>query len=274
VFGAGAGLNFMPGAEPTKIEFRDLRKAFRRGGAMVDVLGPLSLQVRRGEFLALLGPSGCGKSTTLNMTAGLMRPSAGAVLFDGVPVTKVNTRVGYLTQRDTLLPWRSVAGNVAVPLEIQGCPAAERKARVRDALASVGLAEFAEQRPAELSGGMRRRVALARMLVSAPDTLLMDEPFGALDAQLKMVMHQQLLDVWQAERKTVLFVTHDLAEALILADRVVVLGARPGRVKAVFDVALGRPRDVFALQFEPSFVAMEKRLWDVMREDILEGEAA
>jgi NitT/TauT family transport system ATP-binding protein len=263
----------MQATSSAKIEFHDVHKSFRRSGAVVEALGPISLQVRPGEFVALLGPSGCGKSTTLNMTAGLMRPSGGTVLFDGVPVTQVNTRVGYLTQRDTLLPWRSVAGNVAVPLEIQGWSGARRAERVRQALVSVGLADFAAHRPAELSGGMRRRVALARMLVSAPDTLLMDEPFGALDAQLKMVMQQQLLDVWQAERKTVLFVTHDLAEALMLADRVVVLGARPGRVKAAFEVALGRPRDVFSLQFEHSFVAMEKQLWELMRSEIAQGEA-
>jgi len=263
----------MQAVPPAKIEFRDVRKSFRRGGTVVEALGPISFHIRPGEFLALLGPSGCGKSTTLNMTAGLMRPSGGTVLFDGVPVTEVNTRVGYLTQRDTLLPWRSVAGNVAIPLEIQGWSGKRRDERVRQALVSVGLTDFAAHRPAELSGGMRRRVALARMLVSAPDTLLMDEPFGALDAQLKMVMQQQLLDVWQAERKTVLFVTHDLAEALMLADRVVVLGARPGRVKAAFEVALGRPRDVFSLQFEPSFVAMEKQLWELMRDDIAQGEA-
>ena len=133
--------------------------------------------------------------------------------------------------------------------------------------------DFAGHFPAELSGGMRRRVALARMLVSAPDTLLMDEPFGALDAQLKLVMHQQLLDVWQAHRKTVVFVTHDLAEALMLADRVVVLGARPGRIKADFTVPIGRPRDVFTLQFESSFTDMERQLWEVMRADMAQGEA-
>ena len=202
-----------------------------------------------------------------------MRPTGGSVLFDGAPVTAVNTKVGYLTQRDTLLPWRTVAGNVSVPLEIQNVPRGRRRDMVAAALADVGLTDFASHFPTELSGGMRRRVALARMLVSAPDVLLMDEPFGALDAQLKLVMHQQLLDVWQAHRKTVVFVTHDLAEALMLADRVVVLGARPGRIKADFTVQLGRPRDVFTLQFESSFTEMERQLWEVMRTDMAQGEA-
>ena len=263
----------MSATETAMIEFRDLRKSFRRGSVVVDALGPVSMKVKPGEFVALLGPSGCGKSTTLNMTAGLMRPTGGTVWFDGAPVTKVNTRVGYLTQRDTLLPWRSVSGNVSIPLEIQNVPRERRREMVQEALESVGLTEFANHHPAELSGGMRRRVALARMLVSAPDTLLMDEPFGALDAQLKMVMHQQLLNIWQTHRKTVLFVTHDLAEALMLADRVVVLGARPGRIRKDFQVPLGRPRDVFELQFEPSFAAMEKELWEVMRTDMAKGEA-
>lgn len=255
------------------IEFRDLKKSFYKNGQTVAALGPVSLSINQGEFVAIIGPSGCGKSTTLNMTAGLMKPTAGRVIFDGKPVESVNTRVGYLTQRDTLLPWRSVYANVALPLEIQNVRGSEREQRVMKTLADVGLAEFRNHSPAELSGGMKRRAALARMLVATPETLLMDEPFGALDAQLKLAMHAQLLELWQKERKTVIFVTHDLAEALILADRVVVLGARPGRIKEVFDVPIERPRDVYTMQFEPEFVQLQKRLWFLMQDEIAKGEA-
>jgi NitT/TauT family transport system ATP-binding protein len=256
-----------------KVAFENVAKSFRRDGRRIEALGPVSFTVRPGEFVALLGPSGCGKSTTLNMTAGLMAPTSGRVLFDGRPVDAVNTRVGYLTQRDTLLPWRSVAANVAIPLEIQGVPKAARQAQVAQALEAVGLADFARHRPAELSGGMRRRVALARMLIAAPDTLLMDEPFGALDAQLRMVMQQHLLDLWQRLRKTVLFVTHDLAEALILADRILVFSARPGRITASVAVPLPRPRRVSQLQFEPEFLRLQRALWDMLHAEMAQGEA-
>jgi NitT/TauT family transport system ATP-binding protein len=259
-------------ADGSFIVFDGLAKNFFMRGNAVRALGPVSLSVRRGEFLALLGPSGCGKSTTLNMTAGLMRPSAGQVMFDGQPVLDVNTKVGYLTQRDTLMPWRTVKANIALPLEIKGVAPAERAEMVAGVLAAVGLSDFASHYPSELSGGMRRRAALARMLVSSPETLLMDEPFGALDAQLRLAMQAELLKLWQAERKTVLFVTHDLAEALILADRIVVFSPRPGRVKAIFDVPIPRPRDVYTLQFEPEFLTLQKELWTCMREDFAKGE--
>ena len=256
-----------------RVAFENVTKTFYRESGSVPALGPVTFDVLPGEFVALLGPSGCGKSTTLNMTAGLMAPSGGTVAFGGKPVASVNTKVGYLTQRDTLLPWRNVYANVALPLEIQGSSKASQEERVGDVLEQVGLAGFAKHYPTELSGGMRRRAAIARMLVSAPDTLLLDEPFGALDAQLKMTMHEQLLTLWQKHRKTVMFVTHDIAEALILADRVIVFSARPGRIKAAFKVDLSRPRDVYTLQFEPYFVQMQKQLWEMMRDDVAKGEA-
>jgi NitT/TauT family transport system ATP-binding protein len=166
-----------------------------------------------------------------------------------------------------------VHGNVRFALELQRWTRDDLNARATRFLRMVGLGDFADYHPHQLSGGMRQRVNIARALAVDPQVLLMDEPFGALDAQLKLVMHQQLLDVWQAHRKTVVFVTHDLAEALMLADRVVVLGARPGRIKADFTVPIGRPRDVFTLQFESSFTDMERQLWEVMRADMAQGEA-
>jgi NitT/TauT family transport system ATP-binding protein len=259
-------------ADPA-LEFVGVTRNFGHGPGLVQALGPATFNVGRGEFLALLGPSGCGKSTTLNMIAGLSPPSSGTVRFLGAAVTQVNRRVGYLTQKDSLLPWRTVADNVMLPLELQGIKPRERADRAADMLNRVGLTGSGARYISELSGGMRKRVALARMLINAPETLLLDEPFGALDAQLKLVMHQQLLDLWQAERKTVLFVTHDLAEALSLADRIIVLSARPGRVKGVFRVPLPRPRDVIELQFDPAFSHMMKHLWGMIGEDLVKGEA-
>jgi NitT/TauT family transport system ATP-binding protein len=243
------------------VRFSEVAKTFRANGQLVHALGPVSLDVNRGEFLAIVGPSGCGKSTLLNLTAGLGRPSSGQVLFDRQPLAGVNTRVGYLTQKDTLLPWRSAAANVAIGLEIQGVPKSERTRLVEEQLERVGLAEFARHFPAQLSGGMRRRLALARMMVRSPDTLLMDEPFAALDSQLRMDMHDQLLRIWERERKTVIFVTHDLQEALTLADRVVVMTQRPGRIRMIEEVPLARPRDVHTIQLDSGFGELYRDLW-------------
>jgi NitT/TauT family transport system ATP-binding protein len=248
------------------VRFSEITKSFQAHGQVVHALGPVSLDVIRGEFLAIVGPSGCGKSTLLNLTAGLAFPTSGEVSFDGKSLSAVNTRVGYLTQKDTLLPWRTAAANVAIGLEIQGVPSHERSKLVHDQLARVGLADFARHFPAQLSGGMRRRLALARMMVRTPDTLLMDEPFAALDTQLRMDMHEQLLRIWEEERKTVIFVTHDLQEALTLADRVVVMSQRPGRVRMIEPVPLGRPRDVHTIQMDSAFSDMYRDLWSRLRE--------
>jgi NitT/TauT family transport system ATP-binding protein len=227
--------------------------------------------VRRHEFVALVGPSGCGKSTALNMVAGLLAPSRGEVLYDGGPVNGPNRSVGYMTQKDTLLPWRSTADNVRIALELacRAVPRAEADERVARMIAQVGLEGFEKHYPRELSGGMRRRAALARTLIYEPETLLMDEPFGALDAQLKLVMLDQLQRLTQARRMTVMFVTHDLGEAITLADRIVVFSARPGRIRAIREVTLPRPRDVFRARFNPDFARLEEELWDILREDVL-----
>ncbi len=223
--------------------------------------------MRQGEFLVLLGPSGCGKSTALNMIAGLMQPLAGTIRFDGAPITDVNTRVGYMTQKDNLLPWRTVSQNIAVALEIRGVPAAERAHRVQEMIELVGLAGFERHYPSELSGGMRKRTTLARTLVYSPDTLLMDEPFGALDAPLRMALHDQLVRLWQATKKTILFVTHDLTEALTLADRIIVLTPRPGIIKGELPVKLPRPRDIYQVANQPEFARLQSELWSLVKDD-------
>ena len=255
------------------LEWQNVRKVFVREGRAVEAVADVSLDIRRGEFVSLVGPSGCGKSTLLNMTAGTMPIDGGRVIYDGEPVTAVNRRVGYITQKDNLLPWRTVRENVALPLEIRGVPPAERDARVRTLIERVGLGGFEDHYPRELSGGMRKRVTLIRTLVYDPETLLMDEPFGALDAQLRLVMQDELLKIWSGSGKTIVFVTHDLAEAIALSDRVVVLSRRPARVKLVAEVPLPRPRDVFEMSHGPAAAALHRQLWDALREDLLHGEA-
>ena len=250
------------------IEYRGVAKRFHGRSGTVTACEDVNLAVRRGEFLAVVGPSGCGKSTLLNMAAGLMMPSAGQVLYRGKPVPAPNTDVGYLTQRDTLLPWRTVEDNVAIALELRGQSRTERLQRAHEWLGRMGLLGFEKSYPAQLSGGMRRRVSLARTLAYEPETILMDEPFGALDAQLRMVMHEELLKLWTGTRKTVIFVTHDLAEALTLADRIAVFSARPGRIRSVEIVDLPRPRDVFRIRFDPHFGELHDRLWSYLEASV------
>jgi NitT/TauT family transport system ATP-binding protein len=256
-----------------KMSLEGASKTFHVRGQVIRALQAIDLSVRREEFVALVGPSGCGKSTILNLVAGLLAPSAGTVLYDGQPVRDLNRRVGYMTQKDTLLPWRRAADNIRVALEL-GCrptsraEADEKVARMMDL---VGLKGFENHYPSELSGGMRKRTLLGRTLIYEPETLLMDEPFGALDAQLKLVMLDQLQALTQQRRITVLFVTHDLGEAITLADRVVVFSARPGRIRAIRDIDLPRPRDVFRIRFTDVFARYHEELWDVLKDEVTKG---
>jgi NitT/TauT family transport system ATP-binding protein len=226
----------------------------------LQVLDGISLTIERGSFTALVGPSGCGKTTLLNLAAGLARPGAGAVSYKGERILKPNTRAGYLTQDDALLPWRDVLGNVALPLEIKGVRRAERVARARDIVRTVGLSDFEHHRPSQLSGGMRKRVSLARTLIYRPETLLLDEPFAALDAQTRLLMQKQLLDLCRDFELTVLLVTHDIGEAIALADRIVLLTARPARIVEVVDVHHPKDRNVF--RRDQGNEALFARIWD------------
>lgn len=258
---------------PVKIEVRRASKVFSVRGNETRALSPIDLTVREQEFVSLVGPSGCGKSTALNLIAGLFPPTDGEIIYDGTPVRGLNGRVGYMTQKDTVLPWRTASENIAAPLEL-ACRAVPRKEiaeRVADIIELVGLRGFEKHYPAELSGGMRKRVALARTLIYEPETLLMDEPFGALDAQLKLLMHDQLQKLTQQRKMTVVFVTHDLSEAIALSDRVVVFSARPGRIRAERDVALPRPRDVFKVRFGEEFARLHEELWDELKDEVVKG---
>jgi NitT/TauT family transport system ATP-binding protein len=206
------------------------------------------------------------------MIAGIIEPTAGKILHEGQVVQGVNQRVGYMTQTDSVLPWRTVYENIELPLTFRPFPAAQRRERVEAMMKAVDLTGFADSFPNELSGGMRKRVALAQVLVYEPGTLLMDEPFGALDAQLKLMMQRRLLDIWQETGKTVIFVTHDLSEAVTLAQRVVVFSGRPGHIKAIEQINIPFPRDPFKVRFEPEFQASYERLWSILAPEIAKGE--
>ncbi len=247
-----------------------LRKTFSRGNEHVEAVAGVDLEIEREEIVALIGPSGCGKSTLLHVIAGLYAPTAGRVLYGGAEVTSVNTAVGYMTQKETLLPWRTVQDNIALPLEITGTSKNERYQRAQRFIDQIGLAGFERKYPRELSGGMRRRAALARMLLYSPETLLLDEPFGALDAQLRIAMHDLLLGLYEKHRQTIVLVTHDLMEAVTLADRVVVLTNRPAKVAFVQKIPLARPRDVHNVRFTDKFKDLYDLIWERLRSQYLE----
>jgi NitT/TauT family transport system ATP-binding protein len=246
------------------IRFRGVGKSFGSGASAVEAVRGVDLEVAPGDFVTLVGPSGCGKSTLLNMTAGLFHPTVGTVDYAGAPVHAVNLRTGYMTQNDHLLPWRTVSANIQVPLEIRHTPRAEMREKVRQLIELVGLTGFEATYPAQLSGGMRKRVALARLLAYDPETLLLDEPFAALDAQLRLNMQMELLQLSRRLNKSVLFVTHDLDEAAALGDRCVVFSPRPGTVRAVLKSSLPRDRDLLRLRHDRRYVEMTAMLWDMI----------
>lgn len=240
-----------------------------KGGERYTAVQNIDLAVAPGEFVAVVGPTGCGKSTLLNAAAGLLKPAAGRVSVFGRPLEGLNGRAGYLFQADALMPWKTALDNVAVALEPKGVPRREASERAREWLARVGLRTFAERYPHMLSGGQKKRVALAQVLIRDPEILLMDEPFGPLDAQTRQIMGNLLLDLWAADRKAVIFVTHDLEEAIALSDRVVVMSAGPAaRIVGSFPVGLARPRDIAEIRLDPAFHDLYKEIWGHLRVEV------
>jgi NitT/TauT family transport system ATP-binding protein len=232
----------------------------------------LNLAVGDAEFVAVVGPTGCGKSTLLNLGAGLLAPSTGSVTSFGQPLVGINRRAGYMFQSDSLMPWRTAVSNVRAGLEFRGMAGAKAEELARDWLRRVGLGGFGDRYPHQLSGGMRKRVALAQTLVLEPALILMDEPFSALDIQTRQLMENELLALWSAQRRAVLFITHDLDEAIALADRVVVMSAGPGsRTIGEFVVDLARPRDVAEIKATPRFAELHAAIWAVLRDEVLKG---
>lgn len=244
------------------LELRDIDFGFHSEAPILD---GFDLNVDAGEFVALLGPSGCGKSTLLNLAAGLLHPLDGEIDFAGAALHGLNRNVGYMTQGDTLLPWMTVTKNIALPLELRRFPRSERKDKIERALHLVNLYEARDKYPSELSGGMKRRALLARSIIYDPPMLLMDEPFAALDAQLRETMHQELLDTVNRVGESVLFVTHDISEAVLLADRVLVLGGRPLKVLEEVKVPWGKERDLHIVRGSKEYVEMEARLRGLLR---------
>jgi NitT/TauT family transport system ATP-binding protein len=247
------------------------RRFVSRGREVVAV-EDLAFAVQPGEFFTIVGPSGCGKSTILNMIVGLLPPTSGSIAFKGAPIDGVTGEIGYVTQEDNLFPWRTLRKNVEFGMETRGVEREERRERACAIIERVGLEGFEDHFRHELSGGMRARVNIARTLVWRPEVILMDEPFGPLDVQTRLQLQNLLLDLWREERSTVIFITHDLVEAISLSDRVLVMTRRPGTVKTVYDVALPRPRDVFSIPTTQEFREVYDPLWDQlqteMREDV------
>jgi NitT/TauT family transport system ATP-binding protein len=260
-------------ANPTAVALEDATVAFRLADARVyTAVEKARLAVAHGEFVAIVGPTGCGKSTLLNVAAGLLKPAAGSVRIFDQPLTGLNRDAGYLFQADALFPWKTAIDNVAIGLEIKGTPRAKALEQAQAWLTSVGLGTFANRYPHMLSGGQRKRVGLAQVLIRDPKILLMDEPFGPLDAQTRQVMGNLLLELWTADRKAVLFVTHDLEEAIALADRVVIMS--PGsRIIGDWRVELPRPRDIFEVRLDKQFHDLHREIWGVLKEEVMKGYA-
>ena len=261
--GTGAG-------RAAQIELSGVTKRFvTPSGSAFTALQDVDLVISPGKFCAVVGPTGCGKSTTLTMVAGLDRPSAGTVHVGGQTVDGITPGTSFMFQVDALLPWKTVLGNVALGPVFRGVPKRDAQAAAREWVRRVGLAGFEDHHPHQLSGGMRKRVSLAAALINEPSILLMDEPFGALDVQTKAIMSNELLGLWEQARPSVIFVTHDLEEAIALADQVVVLTAGPGTVKAVYDIDLPRPRGaVQEIRFEPRFLELHHQIWASLRDEV------
>ncbi len=258
------------------VEFEQITCSFagRGDGASYTAVKDVSLSIGAGEFVSVVGPTGCGKSTLLNVAAGLLKPSSGVLKVLGEPLAGVNRKAGYMFQSEALMPWRSALGNVTAGLEFRGVTPAEARSRGEQWLERVGLAGFGDRFPHHLSGGMRKRTALAQMLILDPPILLMDEPFSALDIQTRQLMENELLELWNADRKSVIFITHDLEEAISLSDRVVVLSAGPAtRPIGEFAIDLPRPRDVSEIRHSPRFVELHDQIWHSMKAEVLKGYA-
>jgi NitT/TauT family transport system ATP-binding protein len=260
---------------PTAVALDDATVAFRLGnGRIYTAVETANLAVGPGEFVAIVGPTGCGKSTLLNVAAGLLKPASGGVRIFDHALNGLNRDAGYLFQADALFPWKTAIENVAIGLEIAGTPAADARAEARKWLTRVGLADFGVRYPHMLSGGQRKRVGLAQVLIRDPRILLMDEPFGPLDAQTRQIMGNLLLDLWSADRKAVLFVTHDLEEAIALSDRVVIMSAGPAsRIIGEWPVRLPRPRDIAEVKHEKAFQDLHREIWAVLKAEVLKGYA-
>lgn len=255
------------------LSIEGVRKEYQARGKRVVALESVDLDIREGEFVTIVGPSGCGKSTLLNLIVGLLRSSGGRIVFNGAAIDGICTQIGYVTQKDNLFPWRTLVENVEIALEIRGIARVSRRSQAEELIERVGLRGFEDHYPHELSGGMRQRANIIRTLIYDPELILMDEPFGPLDAQTRIVLQDELLKLWSTTKKTIIFITHDLIEAITLADRVVLMSSRPGRIKAIEQVSIARPRDVFKIHQSEQFRAVYENLWRELRPEVKLAEA-
>ncbi len=261
-----------PSAASVSITLDDVGRIFTTAKGSHTALQHVSFEVREGEFVAVVGPSGCGKSTLLSMISGLALPDEGSVKVLGKKVTSLQREVGFIFQRDALLPWRTALQNVALPLRFRGSDRKSANEVARSWLAQIGLQKFESYYPHQLSGGMRKRVAVAATLAYEPPILLMDEPFSALDVETRNIMENDLLRLWQVSKPTVIFITHDLQEAVGIADRVIVMSAGPGTVIGDYEVDLGRPRDLLELRYNDHFVELQQKIWGQLREEVMKAQ--
>jgi NitT/TauT family transport system ATP-binding protein len=253
-----------------QVHLRGVKKTYDN---KIEVIHGIDMEIADGEFIVIVGPSGCGKSTLLNLIVGLLRSSGGRIVFRGSAIDGICTQIGYVTQKDNLFPWRTLVENVEIALEIRGIDKNSRRRQAEELIERVGLRGFEEHYPHELSGGMRQRANIIRTLIYDPELILMDEPFGPLDAQTRIVLQDQLLNLWSTTKKTIIFITHDLIEAITLADRVVLMSSRPGKIKSIEQVEIARPRDVFKIHESEQFRAVYEKLWRELRPEVKLAEA-
>jgi NitT/TauT family transport system ATP-binding protein len=251
------------------IRFESISKRFWSHGREVVALRDVDLSIRRGEFASVVGPSGCGKTTLLRLCAGLDQATDGQTWYDRSPVGGLNTRVGYITQDSNLYPWMTLRQNVEFPLELRGLPLDQRRERSSFYIRMVGLEGFEDHYPYQLSGGMQKRGSIIRTMIYDPEVILMDEPFGALDAQTRMVLQGELLHIWSLRKQTILFITHDMSEAIALSDTVAVMSGRPGTIKQVFPIPISRPRDVFQIHTQAGFAETYAEIWQCFRSEVV-----
>ena len=259
----------MAGENLTKLKIDNVYKEYQGRNGKTIALNGVSLDIKENEFICVVGPSGCGKSTLLNIIAGLLEPTSGTVTLDGKVIEGTGVERGVVFQQYALFPWRTVLKNVMFPLEMKKVPKAEAEAIARKYIKSVGLEGFEKSFPKELSGGMKQRVAIARAYAANPEVLLLDEPFGALDAQTRVQLQSELLETWEKERKTCFFITHDVDEAVILAQRVIIMSARPGRIKKIVDIDIPYPRTQ-ATKTDPRFLELKSEIWNQVYQEFLE----
>ncbi len=257
------------GQNDVALTFRDVSLNFGDGPQAVPAIDKVNFDVLNGKVTTVVGPSGCGKTTLLRLAAGMVRASGGQVLHDGAVVDRLNTQVGFVTQDSNLFPWLTTLGNVEFPLIVRGVPKDERRERAHRWLKLVGLSGFENHYPSQLSGGMQKRASIVRTLIYEPNVVLFDEPFGALDAQTRMTLHHELLELWKEKKSTMLFITHDLVEAITLSDQIIIMTRRPGRVKQIYEVPLARPRNVFEIYLEPGFDEAYASLWQYFKSEIV-----